>query len=373
VKLEGLDDAKRSYLADFIVRARYPCVENGRTTSFDELWQFFRQAGFVYPEKEAVLAPMMASVRAAYESIHARPNPVSTAVAIRQDGALVGYCAGVQAYQTTWMFHHLAALPGNASGSLLSMGTVEHLMQSVEFEYFRMWFFAEASFPRRIFGSFARKVSNADQSLLRYFSHFHVPVDRRFVGAATGIETSEATDDELFVIERFFVRHDHPIALRAEDLTATGLRLDAVRQSYRREGVDRRRHIIAARRDGDVVGFLLAELSSPGLNLSEALSSFRLFVLPAGQRGKADVHRALLDAALGLYRAAGRVVARCLIDPSDAADFEALGIELDKGRSICWTGHRVQLPPFTEHMRNLFARLAVRRQRLGAVKSGSGS
>jgi hypothetical protein len=373
VELEGLDDTKRSYLADFIVRARYPGVENGRTTTFDELWGFFREAGFLYPEKEAILAPLMPEVRRAFVAINARPNAISSSVAIRQEGTLVGYCAGLQAYRTTWMFHHLAALPGNAAGALLSMGTVEHLMQSVEFEYFRMWFFAEASFPRRIFGSFARKVGDASQSLLRYYAHFHVPVDRRFVSNAKGIETSEATDDELFAIERNFIRTDHPIAVRAEDLTASGLRLDAVSQAYRREGVGRRRHVIAARRGGEVLGVALAELSSPGLNLSEAMSSFRVFVLPVGQVVKADVRRALIDAALALYASAGRVVGRCLIDPNEAKDFEALGIELDKGRSICWTGHRVQLPPFIEHMRNLFTRLAVRRQRIGALKKPDAS
>jgi hypothetical protein len=73
---------------------------------------------------------------------------------------------------------------------------------------------------------------------------------------------------------------------------------------------------------------------------------------------------------LPFYAAAGRIVGRCLIDPNDAPDFESLGIELDEGRSICWTGHRVQLPPFTEHMRNLFTRLAARR-RYAALKAAS--
>jgi hypothetical protein len=261
------------------------------------------------------------------------------------------------------MFHHLAALPGAASGAQLSMGTVEHLMQSVEYDYFRIWFFAEASFPRRIFGSFARRVADADQSLLRYFAHFHVPVDRRFGAQATGLEASAATDDELLIVERFFVAHERPIALRAEDLTARGLRLDTVDAAYRREGLQRRREIIVARRDSEVLGFSLAELSSPGLNLSEAMSSFRLFVLPAGEPIRAEVHRALLDATLAFYAADGRPVGRCLIDPREQQDFEALGIELDQGRSACWTGHRVQLPPFTDHMRRLFARLATTRRR----------
>ncbi len=363
VKLEDLDEFERNYLADFIVRARYPGVENGREISFAELWQFFRDSGFVYPEKEAVLAPLMPKVREVYGALNARPHSISRSVAIRKDDQLVGYCAGLQAYHGTWMFHHLAALPGNASGAVLSMGVVEQLMQSVEYNYFRMWFFADASFPRRLFGGFARKVAEANESSLRYFAHFHVPVDRRFGGESTNLEVSEATDDELFVVERYFIGHEQPITIHSEDLTARGLRLDAVHQMYRQEGLERRRHVIAARLQGVMVGFALAEASSPGLNLSEALSSFQLFLLPSNEAIREDVHRALLDAALALYGSLGRVVGRCLINPSDAGYFESLGIKLDEGRSICWTARRIQLPPFAEHIRNVFARLAARGQR----------
>ncbi len=372
VQLEAVDEEERTHLSDFIVHARCPGLENGRTTPFDELCEFFRKAGFLYPEKEVILAPLMPTIREVHGAITARPNSIARSVQIRHEGTLAGYCAGLQAYRTTWMFHHLAALPGFAAGGLLSIGVVEHLMQSVEYDYFRMWFFEDASFPRRLFGGFARKVADADQSFLRFYSHFHVPVDRRFATGQEGIETGEATDDELFEVERHFIKHELPLAVRAEDLTASGLRMNAVRTAYQQEGVERRRQAISARRDGRLLGFVLAEVSSPGLNLSEAMSSFRIFVTPAGQDSKADVRRALLDPALELYGSEGRIVGRCLFDPGEVPEYEALGIQVDKGRSICWTAHRAQLPAFNVHMRTIFSRLAARQKRAAGEKPTPG-
>jgi hypothetical protein len=354
ISFDDLDADKAALLADFIVARTHPGLESGRNLSFDELCQFFRDAAFLTPDKEALLAPMIDQVKAAFVAINARPNAILRTVVIRQEGKLIGHCAGIRAYRSTWMFHHLAALGGRASGTLVSMGAAEYLMQSAEYDYFRMWFFAEAAFPKRMFGGFARKVADDDQSCIRYFSHFHVPVDRRFGGAETGIVASEATDDELAIVERYFIASELPLVVHAEDLTVTGLRMAEVDRAFRAEGVERRRVVIAARKQGVVVGFALAELSSVGLNLSEALSSFRMFVLPE-QQPRRDIHRALLDAVLPVYAAAGRAFARCLIDRGDGKEFEALGIELDRGTSVCWTSARSQLQPFAEHMRRSFS------------------
>lgn len=354
IRFDEMNQASRCLLQDALVRGNVPGLENGRTVDFDELWQFFRDTKFLNGAKEALLAPMMEEVRHAHGALAAAPTAIASSVAVRQHLRVVAHSAGLRAYRSTWMFHHLAALEGKRCGPLVSLGAVEWLMQSAEHEHFRLWFYVDAPFPDRMFGGYARKVPDPDQSCLRYFSHFQLPVTRRF-GAAGDLEVSEASDAELAVVERYFIANERPLIVRAEDLLASGLRLEEVERSYREAGVARRRRVLLARRSGVPVGFALAEISSPGLNLSEALSSFRLFVLPAGEARKQSVRRALLDAALATYAESGRPMARCLIDPPEAPDFVALGIELDAGQSACWTSHRSQLRPFADHMRRLFA------------------
>ena len=53
------------------------------------------------------------------------------------------------------------------------------------------------------------------------------------------------------------------------------------------------------------LGFALVEMSSAGLNLSEALSAFQLFVTDAGHAEDQGVRLALLNAVMPIYRNAG--------------------------------------------------------------------
>ena len=365
VELDALDEPSHRLLSDVIVSDRYPTLQDGRTVGFDELCHFFRQTGFLSADKEVALSPVLDEVRRTYESLNTRPSPVSRSVMIRDDHELVGYVAGLRAYRSTWMFHHLAAVRGKQAGALVSQAAIEYLAQEPELEHFRTWFFARATFPTRVFGGFARKVADPRLSDLRRYGHFLLDVDRRFGSGA--IEVHEADDSELITVERYFVARERPLIVRAEELTRGGLRLDVVHRDFMAEGVTRQRRVLIARHGGRTLGFALLEVSSCGLNFSDALSSFRMFLLPEGEAERQQVRCALLDATLPIYAETGRLRARALILPSEAEDYRALGIALDQGESLCWTCHRTQLKAFSEHMRRMFSMLAARRARSGVT------
>lgn len=363
VELDPLDERTHRLLSDAIVRDRHPTLQDGGALSFDELLGFFRDTGFLPAEKEALLSPVLGEVRRTYESLYARSSPVSRSGMIRENGNVVGYVAGLRAYRSTWMYHHLAAVRGKQAGTLLSEVASEYMEQEASLEHFRIWFFARANVPGRLFGAFARKIADPRLSDLRRYGHFLLDVDRRF--EADGIDVHEADDSDLVTVERYFIAREVPLLVRAEELTRGGLRLDDVSRRFSAEGVIRHRRVLMARRGGRAVGFALLELSSCGLNLYDALSSFRIFVLPEGESERQQVRGALLDGALPLYAQTGRRQARALINPSEANDYRALGINVDNAESLCWTCHRTQLKAFTEHLRQIFS-MVVTGARSGA-------
>lgn len=363
----AIDAATRTRLADAIVRDRLPGLEDGRALGFDALWGLFRETGFLYPSKEAVLEPVMDEVRRGYEALRTSESELHRAVVIREAGRIVGHVSGLRAYRRTWMFHHLAAVQGKQAGEQVTVGAIEHLLHAPDHEYFRSWFFARVGFPSRIFGGFARRVVDPELSDIRRYAHFLVETDRRF-GPAAGIHVSEANAADLVCVEQHFIATERPLMVRAEDLTKRGLELDDIKVAFARFGVMRSRRVLVAHADdGRLVGFALAELSSSGLNLSEALSSFRLFVLPHVDAPAHDVRRALLDAVLALYRNTGRRFARGLLNPIETREYDALGIQLDEAQSMCWTCHRSQLSPLIDHVRRIFERLQTRRRRTSRV------
>src|SRR5262249_48936954 len=74
VELGGLDEAAHLRLANFVMRLRFPSVDDGGSLTCDELFDFFRATGFLHPAKEEVLAPVMSEVRAALTAVYAQPS-----------------------------------------------------------------------------------------------------------------------------------------------------------------------------------------------------------------------------------------------------------------------------------------------------------
>ncbi|HEX9100566.1 MAG TPA: PilZ domain-containing protein, partial [Polyangia bacterium] len=363
IELGDLEEAEARRLANFVMRLRYPTVDDGSDVGVDELLEFFRATGFLYPEKEELLAPVMPEVRDTFARSYAQPSDVFKAVVAREDGELVGHVSGIRAYRNTWMPTHLAALPTKHVGHLLNLGAADYFLQTADFEYFKIYFHADSKWPARIFGGFARMQRDATQSHLRGYRHVMLSTDAPLGGSPIGIDVLEASPDDLAVVERHFVTREPGLVMRADDLTRQTLQLSELNRSFSELGLYRRRRVLMAMRRNVCVGFALAEVSSAGLNLSEALSAFQIFVTDAGRAEDEAVRRALLNAVLPIYRNAGRGQARGLIAPGEAPVYERLGIPVNEEQWMCWTYHRRLCPRFCDYVDRVFEVLRKRQRR----------
>ena len=363
VELVDTDAAARMRLANFVMRLRYPTVDDGSDVAVDELLDFFRATGFLYPVKEELLAPVMDEVRQTVENSYARPSDVFKAVVSRENGTLIGHVSGIRAYRQTWMPTHLAALPTKHVGHLLNLGAADYFLQTADFEYFKIYFHADSKWPARIFGGFARMQRDPTQSHLRGYRHVMLSTEPSTAAPPVGIDVMEASHEELGIVERHFVTREPGLILRADDLTRQALRLSELNKSFAEIGLYRRRRVLMAMRRNTCLGFALVEMSSAGLNLSEALSAFQIFVTDEGHAEDENVRRALLHAVLPIYRNAGRTQARGLIAPSDVAVYQRMGLPINDEQWMCWTYHRRVCPRFCDYVDRVFEVLRKRQQR----------
>jgi hypothetical protein len=361
VELIHLDARDRIRLADLLMRTRFPGLDDASKLSFDETWGFFVRSKFIYPEKAASLAPLMTAIRHTHEQLSAHPNRLSKAVICREgDQEVAGHLSILRVYSNAWLVQHLAALPGRLGGAQLSLLAAEFLEQNVDLDCFKAFYRPNNRWPERVFGGFARKVSEAQSLDLRIWAYFKLGFDLA-LPEDDGLEVVEAVGDDLSIVERYFsAREPTGLLIRSEDLTANQLTLRPVDQLYRPLGLSRRRVVLLALDHGRPLGFALAELSSPGLNLSELLSAFRIFVLPGEDQRR--VHAALIRACLPLYKRAGRPFAICLVPDEAAAAVSALGLSLTK-RYTCWTCRRELLPRFFDHVHTLVERVTHKQTR----------
>jgi hypothetical protein len=368
VEFEDLDPATHERLVELIMHDRFPALDGSNSLDFDGLIGFMRQARYLDEGREQALRPLFPEARRIHTTLREEGRDLNLTLVVRDAGEVVGHVAGLQAYPRTWMLHHLAGLPGHQAAGLLSVASVERLLHEPSCEFFRMWFLTSARFPARVFGGFARKLPNGPHSDVRTYAHAMLSTDGRWAQPVAGIDVGEPDVLERIQVEQQLVATLPPIFVQAEDLTRGGLGLEALDLRYRRHGLHRHRRVLVARRGGTLAGFALLEISSPGLNLADALSAFRVTVAPHAEPGRAqEVRRALIGAAVGVYAATGRKLARCLIAPEEREDYRALGVPLDADSSICWTCHRSQFQAFAEHMRAIFEEVGFRDRRAEPV------
>lgn len=361
VELAPLEEAAHARLCDLIMRRRFPAVGDGTGVPFDALADFFRATGFLYPEKEAVIAPIFSDVRRTFEALYGRPSRLFKAVVARDGEAVVGHVAVIRVYRHTWMSHHLAARSSHHVAHLLNMGAADYFGLNPDLEYCKIFFQPDLRWPSRVFGGFARTLRDSTQSVLREFRHVTLPTAQPIAPLPEGIEVIEASDPELAVVERHLVEREPTLLLRADDLLRPALTLAPVNKQYGRLGLFRRRRVLLALQRNVPVGFALAEISSPGLNLSEALSLFRVYVTPEGEADADRVRRALLHVLATLYRQAGRPFMGGLVPVAEEAAFARIGVMPDD-TWLCWTCHRGLYARFCDYVDRLFEVLRRRKR-----------
>jgi len=74
VELAPLGEAAHARVCEFLLAQRAPAIGDGVGLPFARLADFFRATGFLPPDKEAVLAPMLPAVQETFEALYRRPS-----------------------------------------------------------------------------------------------------------------------------------------------------------------------------------------------------------------------------------------------------------------------------------------------------------
>jgi hypothetical protein len=326
----------------------------------------------MYSEKQDILAPVLPQITDTLDKLNRRPTKLFKSLVSKKGDRLVGYVSGLRAYRSTWLSQHLAGAAGAHTGPLLNVGLAEYFGQDPDVEYCKVYFRPENRWPARVFGNFARKVSDPWLSDLRTYQYFNISTDLSGLGGSGAIRVVEAQPGDLTIVEQHFVTTERGLLIRSDDLTRANLELRPLNESYRELGLERRRHVLLALDRDTPVAFALAEISSPGLNLSELLSAFRIHYLASEHDRIAQAHHELMAAALRFYRDAGRPFAVALALPEQVADYERAGLTSHK-RYTCWTCYRPLGLRFSEHVEYLVNTLIERQRRRSRSLSSSES
>ncbi len=359
VAFEGLSLPDQVRIADAILHAGLPGIEDARGLTFRELWAFLQETGFLYPEKLERLRPVLPALEATVTTLLSTPSDLFKTLVFRNE-QLLGHLSAVRLYSHTWMVQHLAARKEGAgrlgAARMLNLGITDYSEQLPQMEWLRVFFRPRNRWPARVFGRFARRVGDPSVCELRTLAYL--------TGESTGepvrekgLEVRPARPEDARWIERHFLDQGRTLAVRAEELsTPEGLTLAELSLRYAKVGLVRRREVWVAERHGRPAGFALLELSSIGLNFSELTNTFTVHLIDP----EPAVHAALVEAARVRYREAGRALCLALAPPADVPLFTARGFT-QRQEYTSWTGHRSLYRRYYEYILRLFERTRVSR------------
>jgi len=357
VHFDPLARADQATLAAAILRHAHPGLELARDLTFDALWSFLRETGFLYPEKEEKLRPVLPEVRRTLAVLLANPDGPLRTVIFRGGGLLAGHICALRAYRQTFMVQHLAVSkdgPGRlAAAWALNSGGMDYLEQLPDSEWVRVWFRPNNRWPARTFGRFARLQFDSHRCDLRTYSYLVAPAQGPRP-QVSGIQIAPARHADWAQFRRHLVSAGQTASLAAEDLCADP-ELSEAGESFRILGLERGREALVARRGRELVGFSLLEKCSLGANFSHLTNAFRLHLLD----GDPAVTALLAARSRDRYAELGRGMAVGLCEKPDLQAWAAAGFTELKAYS-CWTMHRSLMRRYVDFIHRLYERIPRR-------------
>ncbi len=357
IEFEALSDETKEIIADEAVRSVRPSLFSTTGVTFEDLWSFFEQSGFLYPEKLEELAHQLPKIQETYSHLlDQRQTKVLKTYVWKRDGAILGHVSTLRLYRNTSYIQHIAVIRQAQSlfaTEALSLGTSEYLEQIPQLEWCRMYFRPNNRWPARVFGTFAKKLNEPLLSDIRTVAYCVGSTTAEAITLPSGTRIAPAQRVHLEEIQRYFLSRGRVIALQSDDLSLDHLSMKEVEHLYSENGLQRRREILAFENGSSFAGFALLEISSPGLNLSELTNHFSVHVMEGGS----TTRRMLIAAARDRYRELGRKTCIALNDGEGLEDYDAMGLPKHKDY-LCWTGHRSLLRSYSEYVLRMFGRYA---------------
>ncbi|MFO7839677.1 MAG: hypothetical protein R6X08_09290 [Desulfosalsimonadaceae bacterium] len=259
----------------------------------DQLWQFFFEAGFIYPRKYKFIKDNREKIRKTYETLYTANSNISRHFTWQQEGAVQGHLSMLRFYEKTWLIHHLAALPSNRLrvgveilNQIGSFTYDSHRLLSSHMDYLICYFRPENRFPRYFFGGVCKNINNPKACSIDSFAYTHYR-NRKKPGASPpeGWDLGGTTHADLTELCSFYEQVSGGLMIDALDLQPDEemARRHSLPNQYRKLNLKRQRKLYSLKQNKILKAVFMANISNFALNLSDLTSSVSIFVLDPEQ------------------------------------------------------------------------------------------
>jgi hypothetical protein len=270
--------------------------------SFDEVFTFYRDSGFLYPAKLAALAPRMAALERTWQRLLADDAEVFRLFVNRApSGELLNAICAFEYAPGSWQGQHLVSRRRHEYlGTLAVLSDLVRWFHDAGVCHARLSFRPNNPGTNQLFGSVAQRLPAHLAHLAVVDYALVAPEAKRLPRPAVDIERLAPADAQVAVA--FYSQLLHPVELAALHLDE--LELDGLAASFADHGLHRRRRVLVATGGSGVLGACIVNEASEGINFSFLENAIEhLRVAPGlSARRRRQVWLALAAAALDTAR-----------------------------------------------------------------------
>jgi hypothetical protein len=285
-----------------------------------ELWDFFFETGFIYPEKYGTIQAQKELIKSTYEKLYTRCPDIARHFIYQENGIILGHLAMIRLWEESWLIHHHAARTSarNKAGLVVldqtgRFGYDSHRLRSMHMDHVLTFYRPDNKFPNRIFGGIARYINDPKGCWVDALAYIRpelgAPGDRALPPDWTLAPPAPRDLKELW---HWYEETSGGLMLRALDLEPGSWQKDALAREYEKHGFRRGRHFHALMRGDTLKALLVATESDIGINLSDLTQCTYVFVVePAGLTAEI-LNTALVQVGLAI----GQPLVPALISPA---------------------------------------------------------
>ncbi|MFH1123730.1 MAG: hypothetical protein V1758_08735, partial [Pseudomonadota bacterium] len=241
-----MDISTYSRLTHILTSALDPHAHISTEVDMDALWEFFFNAGFIYPKKYRLMQSQRAKFKETYQKLYMENPEIARHFTYEKGGRIYGHISMVRAYDRAWMIHHHAAktMENKRTGFIVLKQIMHYLndmhrLPSANMDYVMCYFRPENKFPEKVFGGFARELSNprgCSTDLFAYLPYTNLSIG---IPLPDGWALEESSERDLWELNRFYRHHSGGLLLDALPLGPSESRSESLEALYARLGFSR--------------------------------------------------------------------------------------------------------------------------------------
>lgn len=257
----------------------------------DNLWDFFFETGFIYPQKYEFIQANKDKIKATYEKLYHLNPSIASHFIYQENGRIMAHMAMIRFYETSWLIHHHAAIRSSYNrGGLMVLNQISRFISdsyrlaSMNLDYIFCFFRPENKFPNHVFGGTARNIKNPQICSLDTLAYLHhTPAEIESAELPKNWQLIPANKDDLLDLQTFYDNHSGGLMLRCLHLQPEQADASQLKSAYHRIGLKRDRHILALSHRDRLVAVVAVDVADLGLNMSDLTSSVKIIVVNGKQ------------------------------------------------------------------------------------------